>query len=116
MKVNTKSVPQPTLAARVSGEDLACGDYVAVLTQIVEFPSFFWDSCTSTSPGELVRMQVIPQDAGTPLKVVAICLPFVYVRHPQGMLHTLDTRKAQLARLDRRCAKLIIRRLAPATS
>jgi hypothetical protein len=111
MKASAKSVPQPTLAARVSGEDLACGDYVGVLSQIVEFPSFFWDSCTSANPGELVRMQVIPHDAGTPLKVLAICLPFIYVKSPQGVLQTLDTRKSQLARLDRRCAKLICRRL-----
>jgi len=62
-----------TAAAIVAGEDLACGDYVSLLNETVDFPSFLWDSCGATlSPYELVRLKVIPVTAGRPWKVIAI--------------------------------------------
>ena len=51
---------EPTAAATVAGEDLACGDYVALLNETVDFPSFLWDACgASLSPHELVRLRII---------------------------------------------------------
>ncbi len=99
---------EPTAAATVAGEDLACGDYVALLNQVLEFPSYLWDSAASSlSPHELVRLKTIPAGAGRPLRVIAICLPFVYARTPKGKTATIDTRRTQLVRLDRQCAKVI---------
>ena len=108
MKTGAASQLESTAAATVAGEDLACGDYVSLLNETVDFPSFLWDACgASLSPHELVRLRLIPENTGQPLKVIAICLPFVYAKTPRGEVATLDTRRAQLVRLDRKCAKLI---------
>ncbi len=112
--MKTKPAPklEPRAAATVAGEDLACGDYVSLLNEMVELPSFLWDCCgASLSPEEVVRLRLIPDDAGQPLRVIAICLPFVYAKTPKGETVTLDTRRMQLVRLDRKCAKLVWKHL-----
>ena len=112
MKIESKSRKRLTAAATVAGEDLACGDYVSLLNETVDFPSFLWDSCGATlSPYELVRLKVIPITAGRPLKVIAICLPFVYAKMPGGEMSTIDTRRTQLVRLNRKCARVIWKEL-----
>ena len=96
----------------IAGEDLACGDYIVLLNETVDFPSFLWDACgASLSPHELVRLRVVPSNAGYPLRVIAICLPFVYAKTPGGETTTIDTRRTQLVRLHRKCAKVIWKEL-----
>lgn len=115
MKTQAESQLEPRAAATVAGEDLACGDYVARLNETVDFPSFLWDACgASLSPHDLVRLKVIPDTAGYPLRVIAICLPFVYAKTPGGETVTIDTRRTQLVRLHRKCAKVIWRKLRSA--
>ena len=47
-----------TVAAMVAGEDVSCGDYVALLNTICEVPSYLWDGCdASLRPHELVRLR-----------------------------------------------------------
>jgi hypothetical protein len=108
MKTQALSPLAPTAAATIAGEDLACGDYVARLNETVEFPSFLWDACgASLSPHEMVRLRTVPDTAGNPLRVIAICLPFVYAKTPNGEMATVDTRRTQLVRLHRKSAKVI---------
>ncbi len=115
MKTQTVSQLEPRAAATVAGEDLACGDYVALLNETIDCPSFLWNACdASLSPYELVRLKMIPSNAGHPLRVIAICLPFVYAKTPGGETATIDTRRTQLVRLDRKCAKVIWRELRSA--
>lgn len=117
--MKTKYVPQlePSAAATVAGEDIALGDYVSLLSRTVEVPSYMWDSCAaSLSPHEMVRLRLIPEEAGQPLKVIAICLPFVYAKTPQGAVVTLDTRQMQLVRLERRCARVVWKELQAITA
>ena len=112
MKTQSVSQLEPRAAATVAGEDLAYGDYIALLNETVDFPSFLWDACgASLSPHELVRLKVIPDNAGYPLRVIAICLPFVYAKTPSGETATIDTRRTQLVRLHRKCAKAIWKEL-----
>ncbi len=112
MKTQAFSELEPTAAATIAGEDLACGDFVAQLNETVEMPSFLWDSCGATlSPYELVRLRVIPNTAGAPLRVLAICLPFVYAKTPSGELAMLDMRRTQLVRLHRKSAKAVWKEL-----
>ena len=100
--------PDPSVAARVAGEDIACGDFVGVLTETIEVPSYFWDcSDVTMTPGEMIRFKLLPQDSGAPLKVIAVCLPFVYATDAHGKAVTLDTRRVQLVRIDRQCAKTV---------
>lgn len=96
------------LAASVAGEDLCVGDDVAILNQILEFPSFLWDyDAAILSPHEWVRIPRAARGAGTPFRVRAICLPFVFLKAPNGKSRTVDIRQVQLVRLDKSYAKLV---------
>lgn len=107
MKTKSKQLAL-SVAATVSGEDLHRGDYVALLNETFEFPSYLWDASGVPLPAhEPVRLQFVPNDAGEPLKVIAVCLPFVYARTSTGKVEVVDTRRAQLVRLDRSCARAV---------
>ncbi|QDU63316.1 hypothetical protein Pan216_41940 [Planctomycetes bacterium Pan216] len=98
----------PALAASVSGEDIARGDYVAIMETTLQWPSFLWDGGGVTlSPNELVRTPYIPRDSGQPYKVMAVCLPFVYTTRPCGSTRTIDLRETRIVRLDGDCAELV---------
>lgn len=101
MKTDCNSAAAMTMAATVAPEDLRAGDYVAVLNEIVEFPSCCWLELSMHPPEEPVRVRMMSLDAGVLLKVQAICLPFVFVRHAEGRLESLDIRRVQLVRLSR---------------
>jgi len=101
-----------SLAASVAPEDLQCRDYVAVLNVIHEFPSFLWCcDATAVSPDQPVRVQCVAPDGGIPLRVKAICLPFVFLKTPDGRSHTVDLRQVQLVRLHPGYAKLVWKEL-----
>ncbi len=93
----------PTAAQTVAGEDLEVGDYVAVLEQTYEFASFLWCGVDVQlmPPDEPVRVRMAPLDSGVPLRVAAVCVPFVLAKHPKGGTRSLDLRLCRLARVDR---------------
>lgn len=108
MKTVESDCDEVSLAKCVSPEDLHCGDYVAILNTIYEFPSFLWCCDDGTvRPDEPVRIQFSAPNDGLPLKIKAICLPFVYVRLPNGTSQTIDVRQNQLVRVTARYAKLV---------
>lgn len=101
MKTKVRTLSCTTVAARIAGEDIKRGDYVTVLNETFELPSFLWSCSSSTLPlDEPIRSQYMSREAGQPFKVTAICLPFVYAKRPSGGLHAFDTRRQQLVRLD----------------
>ena len=108
MKTIRTSHDSPHLSASVAPEDLHCGDYVAALNVVHQFPSFLW-CCDSSAvaPDESVQIQFRAPGAGTPLKVRAICLPFVFVKFPNGNTQTMDVRQTQFVRLNRDYAKAV---------
>ena len=108
METTTETNYQTTVAARVAGEDIQEGDYVTVLNEIIEFPSYMWSSSAAAlPPDEPVRIAYMPCDAGHPNRVFAICLPFVYVKRPRGGVAVIDTRQQQLVRLDPARSRLV---------
>jgi len=112
----TRSKTVTTVAARIAGEDIAKGDFVTILSEIIEAPSFLWN-CSSVSlpPDEPVRTRYLPRAAGEPHKVVAVCLPFVYAKRPRGTLIAFDTRQQQLVRLDRDNGRSLWKQMRKAT-
>ena len=98
-----------SLASSVAPEDLHLGDFVAILDEIIEFPSFLWDQSSSSNSDNLVRVQFSPEYPGAPLKVRAICLPFLYVKSASGNTFSLDVRRLRLVRLKTKYAKRIWR-------
>lgn len=114
MKAKTKSETKTTVAARIAGEDISSGDFVSVIHEVVELPSFLWCcSAVSLEPEEPIRIRFMPLDAGQPSKVIGICLPFVYVKTPDGAVMTIDTRQRQLVRLDEDCARRVWKAINP---
>ncbi len=108
MKAATSKNLPTTVAARVAGEDIACGDFVTVMHEIVELPSFLWNcSGVSLPPDEPVRIRGVASDAGQPYKVLGVCLPFVYAKAHCGRVVVLDSRQRHLVRLDPTCARAV---------
>lgn len=100
--------PEIAVARVLAPEELCIGDFVAMLHVTYELPSFYWCADSFRIPhDEPVRIQLIPDGGGLPLKVRSICLPFVFVKDPDGKHHTLDVRKCRLARLHRDYAKIV---------
>ncbi len=107
MATRTHRTDRTSLAALVAPEDLRIGDFVAVLNEIAEYPAIVWCDPGADATDDLVRVQFCATDGGMPLKVKAICLPFVYVEPPVGATQTVDVRRNQLVRLKKRYSKTI---------
>lgn len=90
-----------SLAKTLAPEEIARGDYVAVLWEVTEWPSWFWCDDALQPREEPVRICHLPHGEPQPLRVRAACLPLVLVKTPAGDQQTLDVRKCRLARLDR---------------
>ena len=113
MKSDQATSCESPVARSLAPEDLRCGDYVAVLAEIVEWPSFYWHCDPQVwPPHEPIRIQRPADDGGTPLKVKAICLPFVFVKKPCGGHQTLDIRQHRLVRLPSDYARLVWKSLS----
>ena len=102
----SSSAAEATLAKVLAPEDVRGGDYIAPLYSIVEMPSYWWNGdCWKLPPEQPVRLRLTGECNGMPLRVKAVCLPFVLVKAPTGEQSTLDLRKCQVARLDLGYAK-----------
>jgi hypothetical protein len=100
MKSDATTNTETCVSRSLAAEDLKCGNFVGILHEIVEWPSFFWGCDRQLlPPDELVRLVCRADGGGTPLKVKAICLPFVFVKKPCGQHRILDVRQHKLVRL-----------------
>jgi len=108
MKSQVSTTTESYACRSLAAEDLRRGDFVSIVQEIVEFPSFWWD-CDGhlLPPAEPVRLSCLSSDGGTPLKVKAICLPFVFVKNPSGQHRALNIRRHRLARLSREYAEQV---------
>jgi hypothetical protein len=90
-----------TLAKALAPEDVRMGDFVTLLHEFTETPSYYWYTDSSLEArNEVVRMRCLPSaDGGTPLQVESICLPFILVKHPSGEVRSIDLRRFRVARL-----------------
>ena len=103
------------LAKTLAAEDVRCGDMVAILDVILEFPSFLWsDDPNVLPPQEVVCVRSRSAHTGKPLKVKAICLPYILVETPKGRHKTLDLLQCRLVRLGDEYAKEAWRKLRKA--
>ncbi|TWT40253.1 hypothetical protein [Botrimarina hoheduenensis] len=109
--MSTKTSTAATLAKTLSPEDVRRGDYVAVLS--VEYEWLNGNACSDSPYQEIIlRACFRPRDPEPPLRVIDVCLPFVFVQPPQGLGHTIDIRSVRLARLDRNYARRVVRTLS----
>lgn len=100
LKESRAAAAEATLVRALAPEDIRPGDYVAVLHEVYEYPTWFWcDGGLALPREEAVRVRFTPPDDAAPLKVEAVCLPFVLVRQACGRHRTIDVRRRPLARL-----------------
>ncbi len=116
MRTRIRNEESSSIAARVAPEDLRRGDFVAILSEIIEWPSFLWTETEPYSRDEPVRVRRLDTEDRAPLKVKAICLPFVFAKLPNGQFRTIDIRLARLVRLERGYAKMVWKALRTTSS
>ncbi len=115
MMTFTDSAQDSTLAKILGAEDIHVGDVVAILDMVYEYPSFLWcDDPHVLPPQEPVCVRWRSQHTKNPLKVKAVCLPYILVKTPKGRHKTLDVRQCRLVRLDEFYAKQAWKRLRKA--
>lgn len=106
MKITKTINENVELAKSLAAEDIRCGDLVAILDVVCEYPSFLWNGDSQLlSPHDPIRVRWRSAAPGRPLKVKAICLPYLLVKSPGGHHGTLDTRQCRLVRLSGAYAK-----------
>lgn len=90
-----------TLAKPLAPEEIGTGDFITLLHEYFEMPSYYWCSDSALAArDEVVRVRYLPSaHAGTPFRVRSICLPFVLLKHPNGEERPIDLRKYRVARL-----------------
>ena len=98
------------LSRVLAPEDIRAGQYISVLHVIYEFlPSGCFDDA-AWRPLEPLRVRCLPE-AVTPMRVVAVCLPYVLVRSARGRHGTIDVRRFVLSRVPKRYGRQVFKRL-----
>ena len=98
------------VARSIAPEDLEPGDAIAVLSAAQELVPY--GGCEQHYQPKPAVHTVWMCGDGHPLRVEAICLPFVLVSTPGGDHTTLDVRRCALVRLSDRYAAEAFKRLA----
>ena len=106
------AAPDVRAATVVAPEDLRIGDFVAIASQACQV--LVADGGWPSRP-RVARVAYIPPNAGDPLKVVAVGLPFVTVKTPHAWAghEVLDVRLVGLFRLDPAYGKASFNAIAP---
>lgn len=107
----------PTVTRRLPAEDIRIGSYVTVVQQVTEVISCLWCGETAAADrAQPVLYRHTPDDSGEPKKVLAVCLPFVFVEDLHGTPSTIDLRYAELTLLSPEYIEVVQRKLRKARS
>lgn len=92
-------IPPQTATRRLPPEDIEPSMFVAIVCVVHEFylPGQF--DAAYARRHDPIRIPCVDCADGTPMRVLAVCLPFVQAENPQGILRTIDTRTQILARV-----------------
>lgn len=90
-------------AKRLHPEDISVGDAILVSETQYEIPSFLWCGADTFAlpPESPVRISLKACPNQAPLKVKAICLPYILCRDSKRRARLLDVRQVQLMKLAR---------------
>lgn len=84
------------------------GDYVVILRETAELPAVLWlCDALPVEADAVLRIPLHPEGGGVPRRVEAVYLPYVLVKPPRAAPETLDVRRQQIARVDRRGARAV---------
>ena len=104
------------ISKTLAPEDVKPGDFVAVLSESCELINFFALIDPLMRRPLVVRADLTPCDAGAPLRVVSVCLPFVLVEDGEEKARTLDVRRQSLVRLDEEYARRAMKKMRKSKS
>ena len=96
------------MARLIAPEDIVRGQYLVIMGEIEEIEPFF---CTS----DLLEKQSLPiryeRMCGyiEPIRVLAVCVPFILIRYVTGQVRSLDCRQTRFARVDAAYGQLVWR-------
>ncbi len=97
-----------TAVQSIAADDVSVGDFVVVMNVTLQYPSFLWcHEPVAFSRPEMIPLNWMPTDGGKPLKVIAICIPFLLVKKVDGTRETLDLRQCRIARISPEFAEKI---------
>lgn len=96
-----------TLCRPIAPEDIATGDFVAILNAELQVP---WVNESLGIPKLEVLRTTLRAPTNYPMRVKVICLPYVAVKLGK-IVRILDTRSVELVRLDRDYARTVLREL-----
>jgi hypothetical protein len=100
---------QMDVARSLAPEDLKVGEYVAI-TAVIHEVYLCAQLERGYGPYEPVRLVCTECSDGAPLKVLAVCIPFVLVADGHGQRRPLDIRRLRLARLPRDYARKALKK------
>ena len=101
-----------TTSRQCAPEDLKAGDYISIARVTCELlPACFDEPFTPQRDLEPLRFSFMPDNAGKPLKIKQLCLPFVLVKQANGRHETLDLRRHHVLKLDTAYGKKAFKRL-----
>ena len=82
-----------------SPEDIRPGDFIAVTHTRFELIPDNLEPMLGGTEIEPIRLTALPNEAGTPMKVIALCLPFVIGETAYAARVVVDTRRHALIRV-----------------
>lgn len=110
MRTEVTTGSRRTVARPLATEDIRRGQFVCLLAEVDEFlPCIYLHEEPGLRKVELLRVQSLPCGEAQPLKVVAVCLPFVLAAKPDGAARTFDVRRHRLARVTAEFAEAAFR-------
>lgn len=95
------------VARPLAPEDVRAGQYVCTLQFVVECMAPA--DLDSWRPPRVIRLQCLPFSS-EPQRVLAVCLPFVFVRNVNCELETIDVRRYTLARVSKTFGQLAFKK------
>ena len=89
-----------TLSGRIRApEDIQVGDHIAVSQKRYQLLPDVVETSVTGREVEPLTVTLIPFNAGEPMKVVGLSLPFVMCKLPNGDREAIDTRRHALVRV-----------------
>ena len=94
-------------------EDIHDGQFVSLLDEIGEHISCFFPSDATLDGPAPRRVRWLPDEGELPMRVIAVCLPFVLVERADGQNRVLDVRHHRLTLITDRFGRKAFKRFRP---
>ncbi|MFG0260719.1 MAG: hypothetical protein ACF8LK_10250 [Phycisphaerales bacterium JB041] len=94
---------------QVRADDVRVGDYVVVMHESYDFMA-----CGFGADNVRVqRVTVLPNSTEAPVRIEAVCVPFLMVRSARGECSMIDMRRVQLATVAGRFGRAVFAAMGP---